>query len=158
MPISPELSLEEIEWLFPNMHITRSSLKKGDLVPLHAHSGQNGFIYLLAGSCQIATYHSKEQLDGTYHLSLDSDKIYKQHDYALITAGKNVHSILALEDCMILDSFSVFKSHEVIQKFLKVVQKNINSISMIAEVISLEEAQIEKHLLEKVTTIIEIKN
>jgi hypothetical protein len=31
----PELSLEEIEFLFPSMHITRSSLKKGDFAPLH---------------------------------------------------------------------------------------------------------------------------
>lgn len=150
--------LEEIEFLFPNMHVTRSSIQKGDLVPLHIHSNKYGFVYVLRGRCQITNYSIIRHEESSYLLKLISDQEYTNDQYTIVSRKNNVHSILALEDTTFLDIFTVDSSDETIQQFLKITNEVKNQDAFIAKSISISEANIPKHLLGKIFKRIEIND
>lgn len=143
------MNVKEIEFIFPEMHISRSAITKGDLVPLHTHSGKYGFVYILQGRCKIVNYFIDREENELFHLTLVEDKEYSDHEYTIISGKNNVHSILALEDSLILDAFSEKPSDGHIQQFLKVIEKVDGDKQVIAKKISVAEADIPKHLLEK---------
>lgn len=153
-----ENRLEEIEFFFPDMQVTRSSLFKGDVVPLHNHGNRYGIVYVLKGRCQIANYAVVEKKETSYILELIEDKEYTDNQFTIISQKNNVHYIQALEDTTFFDVFSVEKSREFFQEFLKITHTVEGTNQIIAEVITLEEANIAKHLLEKKCTEVEIND
>ena len=129
--------LENFEIYFPQMQVDRSSMQKGEYVPIHTHGGHFGFLYILSGSVLIETYAS-QQVDDKFYLELQHAKIYGDHDYAFVT-------IKALEDTLILDVFSVQQNSENVQKFLRVVE--IKGDVLVTVPITVEEAEVSPRLL-----------
>lgn len=153
--LSTPASLEQIEFQYPDMLVTRSSLKKGDEVPLHAHSNHYGFVYVLSGRCEITTYSVLEQQEDRFQINLVSHKEYKPNDFAVISKRDNVHRIVALEDTVFLDAFSSKPGAGIFQQFLSVIPSGLEAASkpetdsplITTRVIPLEEAGIQ-HLLD----------
>lgn len=152
------INLEEIEWFFPKMQVARSLMRKGDFVPLHNHGGRYGIVYILSGRCQITNYSVIKKQNSHYVLQLISDREYIDNQFTLISKKNNVHSILALEDTLFLDAFTVKKSREFFQEFLEIIGKAKKPKHALAKVISLQDANISQHLLDKECTQIEINN
>ncbi len=147
--------LKNFEVYFPQMQVDRSSMKKGEYVPIHTHGGHFGFLYIVSGSLLIETFESKQE-GNRFQLKLQHSKVYNVHDYALVTKEHNVHSIKALEDSLILDVFSVEQNSEYVQNFLKIVESHENSL--VAMPISLEEADVSPRLLTVETLYISVTN
>ncbi len=144
--MSAMLIKEEKEYIFPKMHVTMTRIAAGDIVPLHDHAGQDGFLFIASGELRIKTYSALE--GSPFLLKLVSDKIYGPGDYALVTSKNNVHHIEALKESEIVDAFSVTPQQHV-QSFLKVTGQTKSEDAFIAERISVEEANIAPHILEK---------
>lgn len=149
--------LEEIEFFFPKMHITRSYILKNDVVPMHVHNRNYGFVYVLSGKCKIANYAIESQQGDEFLIKMIDEKIYGADDFTLVTQKNNIHSFEALEDTTFLDAFSVADPKENIQDFIKVTEKDPSTGVMRAKIIELAAANIPQHLLDKVCKEVIIK-
>jgi dTDP-4-dehydrorhamnose 3,5-epimerase-like enzyme len=141
---------EEKEYIFANMHVTMSSLRADDVVPLHDHGSAEGFLFIASGEVRIKTY-SVEKRDSLY-LTLVTDKVYKSGEHVLVTKKNNVHSIEALKKTEIVDAFSVSPDDHV-QTFLKVIGKPEANGSLMARFALVDEVNIASHILEKDRTM-----
>lgn len=137
---------EEKEYIFSKMHVSMSSLLKGDVVPLHDHGNQEGFLFIASGKVRIKTFAI--QKTDVIVLHPVSDKIYEAGEHALVTVKNNVHSIEAVETSEIVDVFSVTPDQNI-QNFLKIVSESGVKNSLVARFATLDEVNIAPHILEK---------
>lgn len=134
------------ELYYDSMQVDRSIMKKGEVIPIHHHSVKEGFLYFLSGQCLIKTY-SCTQEDGRFLLRLASEKRCSVNDYVVVTSQYNVHSIEALEDCIILDAFAVDKEKRPFQNFLTLAGEVLDGFS-VATPIPFEQVQLSERMLE----------
>jgi len=140
-------ALENFDYHFPNMRLGRFTLKAGEKISIHIHSGQFGFVYLLKGKCVLFTYKVDEIDNGLLELNLDSKETIVTDAYSIMTPKKNAHLIEAVEDSIFLDIFAPGKSGgERLSDYLDIIKSEQNDSRLIARTISTEYAQLPESL------------
>lgn len=140
--MSQTTSLENIALNYPNMRVHRITLKAGEEIPIHMHTGQFGFMYLLCGKCRLTTYSIEELRDEQFMLTLDSNHEIIAHDYATLTPYLNAHQIHAIEDSVFLDIFAPGKDEGKLSDYLEIISSEQNSSRIIGRKMSIEDVKL----------------
>jgi len=145
--MSNSLLLEDFTLNYPNMRVSRFSLKVGEKIPLHVHQNQFGLAYLIQGRCLVTSYVVNKTNDDLFLLTLDKKQELLQHSYCILTPQVNAHEIYAHEDSIFLDIFAPGNNGERISDYLKVVSDKNGSQLTAIKMSSEETKLLASHLL-----------
>ena len=150
--------LENFSFHYPNMRISRFSLKAGEKIPLHIHRNQFGLAYLLYGKCLVKTYEVEKIDEEQLLLTLNAQQELSTHSYCVITPKINAHQIHALEDSTFLDVFAPGLAEEKLSDYLDIIKSEKNGLRLTAKKMSIEDVELPVSLLKNMDSYTKISN
>lgn len=127
---------------YPNMRIGRSVLKSGDKIPIHVHTNQFGFGYLLKGKCIISTYEISDIGNESFSLVLTNKQTLTAGNYSILTPKINAHQIDVIEDSIFLDIFAPGKAEGMPSDYLKIIKTDEDGKRLIGKKVSIEDVEL----------------
>ena len=74
-------TLTPFDLQFPKMRVGRFSIKSGEIIPLHLHLEQDGFVYIVDGVVEIKTFTVLNVNKAHYSLELIGQQQLNENDY-----------------------------------------------------------------------------
>lgn len=91
----------------PNLEIVKIELDAGEIIPVHDHPERSGFLHVIKGKLDVTFYEIVKQDGDKLLFKATGQKQLVAGDESILTPTQNnIHTIEAIEDSIMLDSFS----------------------------------------------------
>jgi len=143
--------LNDFSLQYPNMRIGRFSIKAGEIIPLHLHLRQYGFVYIVKGKCRIKNFTILSANENQYTLQLTDQRTVHEGEHSMITPTVNAHLITAIEDTTFLDSFYPGNKEGMLSQYCSIIDENTEQTQITAKIIPTEQANLPMSLRKAIT-------